>query len=181
MLKRDFTKSNKDYFLKNKILLICVAAFLLIGILVASIFGMNGNFAPASFGSRREQERYQKYMAMCQQIEGAMHNSRMAPAVQTVSMESILMKIEQIKNAPDLLSAVTLGAEVARQMTALSDPDWERAKALTDAAVAEAKLRFEDQEAGSTSAQETPKPKFCPNCGAPAEGGKFCQSCGTPF
>ena len=22
-------------------------------------------------------------------------------------------------------------------------------------------------------------PKFCPNCGAPAEGGKFCQSCGS--
>ena len=27
--------------------------------------------------------------------------------------------------------------------------------------------------------QEAPKPKFCPNCGAPAEGGKFCQSCGS--
>ena len=24
-------------------------------------------------------------------------------------------------------------------------------------------------------------PKFCPNCGAPAEGGKFCQSCGSPL
>lgn len=24
-------------------------------------------------------------------------------------------------------------------------------------------------------------PKFCTNCGAPAEGGKFCQSCGTKF
>lgn len=24
-------------------------------------------------------------------------------------------------------------------------------------------------------------PKFCPNCGAPTEGGKFCQSCGTKF
>ena len=27
--------------------------------------------------------------------------------------------------------------------------------------------------------QEAPKPKFCPNCGAPYEGGKFCQSCGS--
>ena len=25
----------------------------------------------------------------------------------------------------------------------------------------------------------TPAPKFCPNCGAPYEGGKFCQSCGS--
>lgn len=24
-------------------------------------------------------------------------------------------------------------------------------------------------------------PKFCQNCGAPADGGKFCQSCGSPF
>ena len=27
--------------------------------------------------------------------------------------------------------------------------------------------------------QEAPKPKFCPNCGVPYEGGKFCQNCGS--
>ena len=27
--------------------------------------------------------------------------------------------------------------------------------------------------------QEAPRPKFCPNCGAPASGGKFCQHCGS--
>ena len=27
--------------------------------------------------------------------------------------------------------------------------------------------------------QEAPKPKFCPNCGAPYWGGKFCQNCGS--
>lgn len=27
--------------------------------------------------------------------------------------------------------------------------------------------------------QDAPKPKFCPNCGAPYEGGKFCQNCGS--
>ncbi len=31
----------------------------------------------------------------------------------------------------------------------------------------------------AASAQEAAKPKFCPNCGAPADGGKFCQSCGS--
>ena len=79
----------------------------------------------------------------------------------------------------DLLTAVTLGAEVARLITPLSDPDWERVKTLNDAAVAEAKQRFGYQEPGSAPAQEVPKPKFCPNCGAPYEGGKFCQSCGS--
>ena len=44
MLKRDFTKSNKEYFSKNKITLISVAVFILVGILVAVIFGFNGNF-----------------------------------------------------------------------------------------------------------------------------------------
>ena len=31
----------------------------------------------------------------------------------------------------------------------------------------------------SAPVEEAPKPKFCPNCGAPFEGGKFCQSCGS--
>lgn len=44
MLNRDFSKSNKEYFKKNKFLLIAVAAFLLVGVLVFSIFGMKGNF-----------------------------------------------------------------------------------------------------------------------------------------
>lgn len=44
MLNRDFTKSNKEYFKKNRIVLIGIAVFLIIGVLVASIFGMKGNF-----------------------------------------------------------------------------------------------------------------------------------------
>ncbi|MBO5868508.1 MAG: zinc ribbon domain-containing protein, partial [Oscillospiraceae bacterium] len=46
------------------------------------------------------------------------------------------------------------------------------------------------QRSRNTTPQEVPAaepvveqvpagPKFCPNCGAPAEGGKFCQSCGS--
>ncbi len=144
--------------------------------------GMNFNSGSVDVSSHRDQQRYQEYTGMCQQIEFIVQKSRQtAPAAQAVTMESILMKIEQIKNAPDLLSAVTLGAEVARQITALSEPDWERAKTLTEAAVAEAEQRFGAQEAGSTSAQEAPKPRFCPNCGAAADGGKFCQYCGAKF
>lgn len=44
MLKRDFTKSNKEYFKTNKITLIALIVFLVAGMLVFAIFGMNGNF-----------------------------------------------------------------------------------------------------------------------------------------
>ena len=100
-------------------------------------------------------------------------------AAQGSTVDSLLTMISRIKDAPDLLSATTIAAEVARQATSLSDPDWERVKTLNNAAVAGAKQRFGYQEPGSTPAQEAPKPKFCPNCGAPYEGGKFCQSCGS--
>lgn len=49
MLNRDFTKSNKDYFNKNKIALIIISAFLLIGIIIVSIFGLHGNFEIAGY------------------------------------------------------------------------------------------------------------------------------------
>lgn len=49
MLKRDFTKTNKDYFKKNKNILIAVAAFLLIGIIIFAIFGLNGNFEVSGY------------------------------------------------------------------------------------------------------------------------------------
>lgn len=44
MLRRDFTKSNKEYFKSNKKVLISIAVFLLVGILIFAIFGLNGNF-----------------------------------------------------------------------------------------------------------------------------------------
>ena len=42
------------------------------------------------------------------------------------------------------------------------------------------------QDASSPAPAQAPAPahtgpKFCQNCGAPAEGGKFCQSCGSPL
>lgn len=49
MLNRDFTKSNKDYFNKNKIALIVLAVFLVVGIIVVSVFGLHGNFEIAGY------------------------------------------------------------------------------------------------------------------------------------
>ena len=142
----------------------------------------NARFSTGSFRDAQEQRKFNEYQQMCQIIEQAVEDGKRgaaAPAAQTANLESILMTIERIKNAPDLLTAVTLGAEVARQGTTLSDPDWERVRALNDAAVEDAKLRLGHLEPGGIPVQETAKPKFCPNCGAPYEGGKFCQSCGS--
>ena len=136
-----------------------------------------------SYRNSSENRRYEECRMICQKIEQAVEDGKRgaaaAPVAQTVDLQSILAKIDKINHAPDLLTAVTVGAEVARLITPLSDPDWDRVKTLNDAAVAEAKRRFGYQEPSNTPVQEAPKPKFCPNCGAPYEGGKFCQSCGS--
>ena len=49
MLNRDFTKSNKEYFSKNKFVITILVAFLVIGILVGAFFGMNSNFELAGY------------------------------------------------------------------------------------------------------------------------------------
>ena len=136
-----------------------------------------------SYRNSSENRRYEECRMICQKIEQAVEDGKRgaaaAPVAQSVDLQSILAKIDKINHAPDLLTAVTVGAEVARLITPLSDPDWDRVKTLNDAAVAEAKRRFGYQEPSNTPVQEAPKPKFCPNCGAPYEGGKFCQSCGS--
>ena len=102
-----------------------------------------------------------------------------APAAQSAGVEPLLKMIEQIKSAPDLGMVFNLQSEIAHQATNLPEMDWIRVKSLTEAAVEDAKQRIIVQETGSAPVQEAPKPKFCPNCGAPYEGGKFCQSCGS--
>ena len=149
-----------------------------------SSFG--GSFLRTGFDPSLYPE-YRQYRTQCDELEelfragmqGMTLPGHAPAAAQGSTVNSLLTMISRIKDAPDLLSATTIAAEVARQATTLSDPDWERVKTLNDAAVAEAKQRFGYQEPGSAPAQEAPKPKFCPNCGAPADGGKFCQSCGS--
>ena len=146
--------------------------------------GLNANTTMGiqndSYKNSQERRRYEEYRMMCEKIQQAVEDGkRGTAAAQGSTVDSLLTMISRIKDAPDLLSATTIAAEVARQATTLSDPDWERVKTLNNAAVAEAKQRFGYQEPGSAPAQEAPKPKFCPNCGAPYEGGKFCGSCGS--
>lgn len=48
-MHRDFTKSNIEYFKKNKIAIIVLSVFLIVGILIGSIFGFKENFEFAGY------------------------------------------------------------------------------------------------------------------------------------
>ena len=83
-----------------------------------NFLGINFNSGPVDMSSHREQQRYQEYTDMCQEIEQVVQRSRNTAPQEMPTAEPV--------------------------------------------------------------AQQAPVgPKFCPNCGAPSDGGKFCQSCGS--
>ena len=132
---------------------------------------------------------YRQIRSKCDELEelfragmqSMLLNGAAAPAAQSAGVEPLLKMIEQIKSAPNLGMVFNLQSEIAHQATNLPEFDWIRVKSLTEAAVEDAKQRIVAQETGSAPVQEAPKPKFCPACGAPADGGKFCQYCGSPM
>ena len=74
----------------------------------------------------------------------------------------------------------------ASDITILNRPDYKEIqekiiKAVNDRAMELHAMRTGNQTAAAAAAapQASAGPKFCPNCGAPADGGKFCQSCGS--
>ena len=148
-------------------------------------------FNKANFDPKLYPE-YRQYKSICDEVEDVFragmqgnplpgYAPEAAPAAQSAGVEPLLKMIEQIKSAPDLGMVFNLQSEIAHQATNLPEFDWIRVKSLTEAAVEDAKQRIIAQESGSAPVQEAPKPKFCQNCGAPADGGKFCQSCGSPL
>ena len=135
-----------------------------------------------SLRNSSENRRYAECSMICQKIEQAVEDGKrgaVAPADNAAGIEPFLMMVEQIKSAPNLTMVFKLQSEIAHQASNLPEFAWTRVKKLTEAAVADAKLRIASQESGSAPVQEATKPKFCPNCGAPYEGGKFCQNCGS--
>ena len=119
---------------------------------------------------------YRNYKAMGEEIVQIL---TAAPAANPASLTPEAL-IEQIRNAPDLATVTRLQQTVT--MLIMNDPNKERLMSQISTAIADARVRIETQMATAAFAapvQEAPKPKFCPNCGAPYEGGKFCQNCGS--
>ena len=143
----------------------------------------NARFSTGSFRDAQEQRKFNEYQQMCQIIEQAVEDGKRgaaAPVSQSSAVDPVSALIEQIRNAPDLATVTRLQQTVT--MMIMNDPNKERLMSQISSAIADARVRIETQMAAAAfpaPAQETPKPKFCPNCGAPYEGGKFCQSCGS--
>ena len=144
----------------------------------ASTMGMQAN----SFTNSREQRRYNEYRMMCEKIQQAVEDGKRGgqSAAQTAGGDPIQMLIQQIRNAPDMETVNRLMQTVT--MMTMNLPNKDAIQSQMVSAMTQAQIRIAQEVAGisaPTPVQETAKPKFCPNCGAPYEGGKFCQSCGS--
>ena len=143
----------------------------------------NARFSTGSFRDAQEQRKFNEYQQMCQIIEQAVEDGKRgaaAPVRQSSAVDPVSALIEQIRNAPDLATVTRLQQTVT--MLIMNDPNKENLMSQISSAIADARVRIETQMAAAAFAnpvQETPKPKFCPGCGAPYEGGKFCQNCGS--
>lgn len=73
MLNRDFTKSNKEYIKKNRVPLCVFVTFLIVGILVMSIFGLRGNFEMVGYNEfsvtvGSEASEYKEYIETIESV-----------------------------------------------------------------------------------------------------------------
>ena len=136
-----------------------------------------------SYRNSSENRRYEECRMICQKIEQAVEDGKRGAAAsmrQTSAVDPISALIEQIRNAQDLATATR--DQQTLVMLVMNHPNKEVLLGQAAQAMADATVRIETQMASAAFAnpvQDSPKPKFCPNCGAPYEGGKFCQSCGS--
>ena len=135
-----------------------------------------------SYRNSSENRRYAECSMICKKIEQAVEDGKRGgqSAAQTAGGDPIQMLIGQIRNAPDM-ETVTRLVQTTTMMT-MNLPNKDAIQSQMVNAMTQAQMRISQEAAGISApapVQETAKPKFCTNCGAPYEGGKFCQSCGS--
>ena len=136
-----------------------------------------------SYRNSSEKRRYEECRMICQRIEQAVEDGKRgaaAPVSQSSAVDPVSVLIEQIRNAPDLETATRNQQTLV--MVVMNHPSKEILLAQAAQAMADATVRIESQMAAAAFAspvQGSSATKFCPNCGAPAHGGKFCEHCGT--
>ena len=144
------------------------------------------------FGSGFDPTIYPEYRQMraeCDELEelfragmqGMTLNGYAAPANTQDLAQVLLAKIPNAK-MEELDALLKEGSDIS----ILNRPDYKEiqekiVKAVSDRALELHAMRIGNQTAAAAAAtpQASAGPKFCSNCGAPADGGKFCQSCGS--
>lgn len=144
------------------------------------------------FGSGFDPTLYPEYRqlrAECDELEelfragmqGMLLNGYAAPANTQDLAQVLLAKIPNAK-----MEELDELQKRASDITILNRPDYKEIqekiiKAVCDRALELHAMRTGNQTAAAAAAvpQASAGPKFCPNCGAPADGGKFCQNCGS--
>ena len=131
-----------------------------------------------------EHRRYEDCRILCQKIEQAVEDGKRgaaAPAQTANEQDPVMALFARIPSAQkeelDLLLKAICDLTLLR-------PDYREiqekaAKAISDRQLELFAMRANGQVNASAAVQAPAGPKFCPNCGAPADGGKFCQSCGS--
>ena len=118
---------------------------------------------------------------ICQKIEQAVEDGKRGASV--AAQDPVQVLFAKISNAKmeELDALLKEGSDLTWNRPDYKEIQHKIAEAISTRANQLHMMRVNNQiKAAVTAAPQTPAaPKFCPNCGAPYEGGKFCQSCGS--
>ena len=133
-----------------------------------------------SYRNSSENRRYEECRMICQKIEQAVEDGKRGASV--AAQDPVQVLLARIPNAK--MEELDALQKEFWNLT-WNRPDYKEIqekgnKAVTDRALELHAMRTNGQtNAAAVAPQAAAVPKFCPNCGAPYEGGRFCQSCGS--
>ena len=137
-----------------------------------------------SYRNSSENRRYEECRMICQKIEQAVEDGKRgaaAPAQTANEQDPVMALFARIPSAQkeelDLLLKAICDLTLLRHD--YREIQEKAAKAISDRQLELFAMRTNGQVNAAAAPQAAAVPKFCPNCGAPYEGGKFCQSCGS--
>ena len=133
-----------------------------------------------SYRNSSENRRYEECRMICQKIEQAVEDGKRGASV--AAKDPVQMLFVKISNASmkELDDLHKEGCDLTWNRPDYKEIQNKIGEAITARANQLLMMRGGNQtNAAAVAPQATTGPKFCPNCGAPYEGGKFCQSCGS--